>query len=47
MVEALVVAAMVARRWRLRPATDRPVTPEPGITLLRFHGVWVKLEDGL
>jgi cytochrome P450 len=45
MVEALVVTAMVARRWRLRPVEGRSVIPLPGITLRPAGGVWVRLEE--
>jgi cytochrome P450 len=45
MVEMLVVTAMVARRWRLRPVEGWPVVPEPGITLRPAGGVWVRLEE--
>jgi len=45
MTEMLLVAAMVARRWRLRALTDRPVAPRPGITLRPEGGVWVRLEE--
>lgn len=44
MTEALVITALVARRWRLRPAAGRPVIPKAGITLRARDGVWVTLE---
>jgi cytochrome P450 len=45
MVEALVVTAMVARRWRLSPVEGRPVVPQPGITLRPAGGVWVRVKS--
>jgi cytochrome P450 len=45
MTEALVILAMVARRWRPRLVPGRPVVPKAGITLRARHGVWVKLES--
>ncbi|HKI05506.1 MAG TPA: cytochrome P450 [Thermoanaerobaculia bacterium] len=44
MTEALVITALVARRWRLRLVPNRPVVPMPGITLRARDGVWVMLE---
>lgn len=44
MTEALVVLALVARRWRLRMVPGRAVIPKAGITLRARHGVWVTVE---
>lgn len=44
MMEALVITALVVRRWRLRLVAGRPVIPKAGITLRARDGVWVKLE---
>jgi cytochrome P450 len=43
MMEAVLILATVAQRFRLGWQADRPVQPEPSITLRPSGGVWVKL----
>jgi cytochrome P450 len=43
MTEALVITALVARRWRLTPEPEPAVVPDAGITLRPRNGVWVRL----
>jgi hypothetical protein len=43
MTEALVITALVARRWRLTPEPEPAVAPDAGITLRPRNGVWVRL----
>jgi cytochrome P450 len=42
MMEAVLVLATVAQRFRMELAGDRPVVPLPSITLRPKGGVWVK-----
>jgi cytochrome P450 len=42
-LEATLIVALVARRFRLEWQTGRPVQPMPSITLRPKGGVWVKL----
>jgi cytochrome P450 len=42
MMEAILVLATVAQRFRLEWQRDRPVVPWPSITLRPQGGVWVK-----
>lgn len=44
-MEAVLVLATVASRWRLEWIRERPVEPFPGITLRPEGGVWVRLEE--
>jgi cytochrome P450 len=43
MMEAVLILATVAQRFRLEWQADRPVQPKPSITLRPGGGVWVKL----
>jgi cytochrome P450 len=43
MMEAVLILATVAQRFRLEWQSDRPVVPLPSITLRPGGGVWVKL----
>ena len=43
-MEGVLVLAAIARRWRLRPAEDRPVVPAPSITLRPKGGIRMRLE---
>jgi cytochrome P450 len=43
MMEAVLILATVAQRFRLRWHGTRPVVPQPSITLRPKGGVWVKL----
>jgi len=43
-VEATLVLAAIARRWRLRPAPGRPVAVRPAVTLRPHGGVWMVAE---
>ena len=42
MMEAVLILATVAQRFRLEWQSDRPVVPLPSITLRPKGGVWVK-----
>jgi cytochrome P450 len=44
MMEATLILATIARRFRMNPITDHEVTPWPSITLRPRNGVWVTLE---
>lgn len=44
MVEAGIIIASVAQRYRLRPVPGHPVTVEPGVTLRPKHGLLMTLE---
>ncbi|KLK90811.1 cytochrome P450 [Microvirga vignae] len=43
MMEAVLILATVAQQFRLEWQTDRPVQPNPSITLRPGGGVWVRL----
>ena len=43
MMEAVLILATVAQRFRLQWQGERPVVPLPSITLRPEGGVWVKL----
>jgi cytochrome P450 len=43
MMEAVLILATVAQRFRLEWQMDRPVRPKPSITLRPGGGVWVRL----
>ena len=43
-MEGILVLATIARRWRLRPDSDQPVVPAPGITLRPKNGIRMILE---
>lgn len=44
MVEAGIIIATVAQRYRLRPVPGHPVEAEPGVTLRPKHGLMMTLE---
>lgn len=44
LMEAQVIIAAVAQKYRLRPATDKPIEAEPSVTLRPRGGVTVTLE---
>jgi cytochrome P450 len=44
MVEAGLVIASVAQRFRLHPVPNHPVVVEPGVTLRPRHGLMMTLE---
>jgi cytochrome P450 len=44
-MEATLILAAVARRFRLRLASDEPITPWPSITLRPKQGVKVRVEE--
>ncbi len=46
-VEASLIIAAVAQRYRLRPVEGHPVVVEPGVTLRPKHGLMMRLEDRL
>jgi cytochrome P450 len=41
-MEAVLILATVAQRFRLEWQRDRPVVPLPSITLRPKGGIWVK-----
>ncbi len=45
-VEASLVIAAVAQRYRLRPVEGHPVVVEPGVTLRPKHGLMMRLSQG-
>jgi cytochrome P450 len=45
LMEATVVLAMAAQRFRFAPAPGHPIDLEPLITLRPRYGVWLKLKD--
>lgn len=47
MVEAGIIIASVAQRYRLRPVAGHPVEAEPGVTLRPRHGLLMTLEKRL
>jgi cytochrome P450 len=44
MMEARIILAMVAQRYRLRLLPGHAVEPKPGITLRPRHGLWMTAE---
>ena len=45
MMEAALILAMIARRYRLEPVEGQPVEPEPLVTLRPRNGVQLRLES--
>ncbi len=43
MMEVNLILAIIAQRWRLELVPDRPMTPEPLITLGCADGLWMKV----
>ena len=43
MMEAVLILATIAQRFRLEWQKDQPMVPLPSITLRPKGGVWVKL----
>lgn len=43
-MEAMIIVATLAQRWRIRPVEGHPVVPEPLVTLRPKHGIQVRLE---
>lgn len=41
LTEGILLLAILARRWRMRPADTRPVLPEPRVTLRPKGGLWM------
>jgi cytochrome P450 len=45
LVEAVLIIATIAQRYRLAPVPDHPVVVEPGVTLRPKFGLLMKLSD--
>lgn len=43
--EGMLILANVLGRWRVEPVDDRPVVPEPGITLSPRGGLTLRLNS--
>jgi cytochrome P450 len=44
LIEAQLIMATVAQRYRLRPLPGHPIEVEPGVTLRPKHGLMMRLE---